>query len=364
MADRRTPILVAAGAALVLCSAGFARPGPYTEAGVNGYVNPIERFRRANPLTDPNAVLNPVFRGWATGVAGYEPAAGVDAEWSDSGKALGPATGDNFDIVSLGDLDGGAIGSGALPGRITLLFGDPCRPGDPNHIRDGAGYDFVVFENAFVSLYNRPTGSVAGQMLAELAYVEVSSNGRDFARFAGVSLTDGLVGPYGTIEISDVYNLAGKHPNANGVCTGTPFDLSELAGDPLVVGGAVDINEISYVRIVDIPGSGDFLDDAAGHIDPATRPEWDYYGQNHRVYDAWVTWGSGGFDLEAVGVLAEQEHPADIDLNGVVDMFDFALFGSAWGRHFGEQGWIGRCDLARHGDMVVDWRDLAAFAGQ
>ncbi|GAJ04200.1 unnamed protein product, partial [marine sediment metagenome] len=47
-----------------------------------------------------------------------------------------------------------------------------------------------------------------------------------------------------------------------------------------------------------------------------------------------------------------------------VDMFDFTLFASAWGTRFGRSDWIGRCDLAEPGDLVVDAFDLAAFAGQ
>jgi hypothetical protein len=360
--DERVLFWVAAA----FCAAGgVSAAGPYTEAGVSGYVNPQNRWLGANVLTEPEAILNPVFRCWASGVASYEPAGGVDAEWSDTQRALGPVTGDNFDIVSLGELDSEAIASGAAAGRITLVFGDPCAAGDANHIRDGAGYDFVVFENGFVSAHTKPgTGSVRGQMLAELGYVEVSSNGGDFVRFASVSLTDGRVGRYGTIEISDVYNLAGKHPNMGGVCTGTAFDLSELAREASVVSGVVDLNDISYVRIVDIPGSGDFYDDAGVHIDAWTWPAWAFYAGVHAIYDAWPTYGSGGFDLEAVGVLHEQEYSGDIDMNGVVDMFDFSLFASAWGRRFGEAGWIGRCDIAGPKDMVVDGADLAEFAGQ
>jgi hypothetical protein len=277
---------------------------------------------------------------------------------------LGPATGDNYDIVSLGELDALEITAGAGPGRITLVFGDPCDANDANHIRDGKGYDLVVFENGFLSQYSTGGGSVRGQMLAEIAYVEVSSNGVDFARFSSVSLTAGLVGPYGTIEVSDVFNLAGKHPNCYGVCTGTPFDLSDLAGHPLVVSSVVDINNISYVRIVDIPGSGDFNDSEAEHINPATWPDWAYYDANHAVYDAWVTTGSGGFDLEAVGVLREQEYAADINLDGIVNGYDFAFFASALGRHFGQSGWIGRCDLHESKDLVIDIGDFGVFADQ
>jgi hypothetical protein len=341
-----------------------AHGGPYTETGINGYIDPMT-WRHADPLA-PKAVLNPIWRGWATKVVEYSPAADQtwSGPWNDPNKALGPATGQSFDVVSLGELNQKQITLGLAPGHITLAFGDP---GDPNNraaIRNGKGYDFVVFENAFLSQFSTPMGSVQGQMLAELAYVEVSTNGRDFVRFPSVSLTPGRVGPYGTIEISNVHNLAGKHPNANGICTGTPFDLEDLARQPLVLSGAVDLNDIRYVRIVDVPGSGDFLDDATEQIDPNTWPKWACYTQNHPIYDMWPTWGSGGFDLEAIGVLREQEWPADINLDGVVDYQDLSLLAWAWQCRFGDEHWNGRCDLAQPKNLVIDGRDFAVFAAQ
>jgi len=357
-AVRQTAVLAAC-----FCAAAAVAAGPYSEAGVNGYIG--DDGRHANPLSDSDARINPIFRGWATGFRDYLPSDDTwSGGWDDANRALGPATGDNFDIVSLGDLDAGKIADGCRPGRITLLFGDPCEAGDANHIRDVSGYDFVVFENGFLSNINTGGGSVKGQMLAELGYVEVSSNGGDFVRFPAVSLTAARTGPYGTIEVSNVHNLAGKHPNAYGVCTGTAFDLSELANHPLVVNGTVDINDIRCVRIVDIPGSGDFNDAAVERTDPASWPEWGNYDANHPVYDAWVTSGSGGLDLEAVGVLREQEYSADINLDGLVDLFDFALFASGWRGRFGQANWIGRCDLDGSKDLVVDFEDLRVFCEQ
>jgi hypothetical protein len=352
-------------ACLMVCFwlTAFVRGGPYTEPGINGYIG--RDWRHANPLEDDDANINPIFRGWATGFKNYLPSDDTwTGGWDDANRALGPATGNNCDIVSLGDLDGEGIADGCEPGQITLLFGDPSNPEDQNHIRDVAGYDFVVFENAFLSNYNTGGGSVSGEMLAELGYVEVSSNGIDFARFAAVSLTPEEVGRYGTIEISNIFNLSGKHPNAYGICTGTGFDLSGLANHPLVVDNTVDINNISYVRIVDIPGSGDFSDAAVKHIDPNTWPNWNRYDANHPVYDAWFTWGSGGLDLEAIGVLREQEYSADINLDGIVDLFDFGLFAQGWRRHFGQSNWIGRCDLDGSKDLVVDIKDFAVFVDQ
>lgn len=326
--------------------------GPYTEVGISGYVNPDNHGRHADPLSEPNAVSNPIFKGWATVVVDYQPSPGVDAQWADPGKALGPATGDRLDIVSLGDLNRQQIDNGLTPGQITLSFDEPIRQQD--------GYEFVVFENGFTSDFSLETGSVEGLMFTELGYVEVSSNGIDFARFPAVSLASEPVGSYGTIEISNVYNLAGKHPNG----TGTPFDLQEIEDEPNVVSGLVDINDIRYVRIVDIPGSGDFYDQAATHIDPASGPVREYYSDNHPIYDAWVTFGSGGVDVEAVGVLHEQKYNADIDLNGVVDFNDFSLFASAWHSRFGRPGWIGRCDLAEPKDLFIDDADFDAFVAQ
>ncbi len=327
--------------------------GCYTEAGVSGYIG--ADGHHASPA-DEGAAINPVFRGWASSVVSYQPAPGVDVLWADPNKALGPAAGDSLDIVSLGDLNQSQLDGHQPPGQITLAFDEP--------IRNGSGYDFVVFENGLISRVDTSGGSVAGEMFAELGYVEVSSNGQDFVRFPAVSLTAEPVGSYGTIEISNVYNLAGKHPNADGICTGTPFDLQEIADRPEVVSGVVDLNNIGYVRIVDIPGSGDFHDEAIMHVDPSTGPDWDNYADTHPIYDAWVTWGSAGLDLEAVGVLKEQICSADFNLDGVVDLSDFALLASAWKSRFGRAKWIARCDLAQPRDYVVDRADLVVFAAQ
>jgi len=337
--------------------------GPYPEIGIHGYIDPAT-WQHASPLA-ANAVLNPLFRGWATKVAEYSPADGtLTAEWQDPDKALGPATGQNFDVVSLGERNEQEIQQGLAPGQITLVFGDPCTAKDPATIHNGRGYDFAVFENTFLSQVTTEKGSLQGQMLAELAYVEISTNGRDFARFPCVSLTSGPVGAYGTIETSDLHNLAGKHPNAGGTCTGTPFDLQDLADHPLVVSGAVDLNDIRYVRLVDVPGRGTCYDEATTVTAPGTWPKWARYSANHPIYDMWPSWGSGGFDLEAIGVLYEQELAADINLDGIVDDLDRAGLMAARQSRFGDAHWNARCDLAEPKDLVVDDRDLAVLEAQ
>jgi hypothetical protein len=129
--------------------------------------------------------------------------------------------------------------------------------------------------------------------------MEVSTDGVNFARFDSVSLTPGPVGGYGTIDPTDVHNLVGKHVNAYGNSWGTGFDLDDLLDNSLVLAGLVDLNEINYVKIVDIPGSGDFIDSLGNPI-----------------YDAWVTWGSGGVDLEAVGAINVVPIPGAVWLLG------------------------------------------------
>ncbi|AAM07636.1 cell surface protein [Methanosarcina acetivorans C2A] len=236
------------------------------DPGIPGFVGP-----NGDGKTDCGTV-NPIFITWASTVVDYSPAnQSITAGFSNPSLALGPVTGDNFNIVSLGDLDQDQINAGELPGSVTLGFDLP--------IANGEGPDLAVFENGFIA-----TGTE--KIFAELAYVEVSTDGIVFARFPSIFLTSGEVGGYGSIDPTDVYNLAGKHVNAYGDSWGTPFDLSTLAQAPEVLNGSVNLNSINYVRIVDIPGSGDFKD-----------------SRGNPIYDAWVTWGSGGLDLEAVGVI-------------------------------------------------------------
>jgi hypothetical protein len=287
------------------------------DAPVPGFVGPdgVGGARLDNgdgTLINPDNYVNPLFFGWVQQVTLYAPAPGVALGWNDPSYALGPVTGDNWDIVSLGDLGTVAIGNGTASGRITLDFATP--------VRNLSGADFVVFENGFVS---GGLAGVAGQITAELAYVEVSSNGSDFARFPSRSQTPAAVGAYGTIDPTNVFNLAGKHVNAGGQSWGTPFDLSQLVSDPLVVGGQVDLNAVRYVQIVDIPGKGPFTD-----------------SQGNAIYDAWLTTGSGGFDLEAVGAIsqnatfstwaAQNNLPAgsenqDTDGDGLVNLLEYAF---------------------------------------
>ena len=291
-------------------SAALNDPGNSHDAPIPGFVGP--EGDGVSPDTNSSNVLNPIFFGWAEEIFNYSPSPGVDEGWSNPNAALGPVTGDNWDIVSLGDLPAVAIGNGTASGQITIDFGTP--------VRNLSGADFVVFENGFISAGG---AGVAGQVAAELAYVEVSSDGTNFARFPSRSLTPGAVGGYGTVDPSNVFNLAGKHVNAGGNSWGTPFDLSQLAAHPMVMSGDLNLNAIRYVRMVDIPGDGTFID-----------------SQNFPIYDPWLTWGSAGFDPQAVGAISQNatfntwaENNSippgsgndDSDGDGLVDLLEYAF---------------------------------------
>lgn len=252
-------------------SAGVADAANAFDAPVPGFVGPngIGKARLDDGFggfENPDNRVNPLFFAWTEDCRDYQRS-DTDASFDDVAYAFGPVTGDSFDVVSLGDLTAAQITSGALAGAITLRFAKP--------IRNYTGADFAIFENGFAATFNTG-GSGSGGIFAELAYVEVSQDGVAFHRFNPVSLTPSAVGGYGTINPTNVLNLAGKHVNAYGDSWGTPFDIGQLG-----------LDSISYIRLVDIPGSGAFKD-----------------GAGNPIYDSWRTFGSGGFDLEAVGVIS------------------------------------------------------------
>ncbi|MEM8732932.1 MAG: PEP-CTERM sorting domain-containing protein [Planctomycetota bacterium] len=181
----------------------------------------------------------------------------------------------NGGVNSLGDLDASEIAAGLSPGFLTVTF--------PTGIGNGDGADFAVFENGG-AFFSEPF------RFAELAYVEVSTDGIDFARFPSISTNEesdldvGFGRGFAGVDVTNVFNLAGKHENG----FGTPFDLGDLSSDPLVANGSLDLANVQYLRLVDIPGNGDFVD-----------------SQGNGILDPWLTSGSGGFDFrlgQGVGV--------------------------------------------------------------
>lgn len=205
-----------------------------------------------------------LFVSWATGVSierGYVDISNPDYQangsnfttYGEPDNAIGPATNS---AVSLGD-----------GGQAILTFDSP--------IKDGPGFDFAVFENSFSDFY------------LELAFVEVSSNGINFFRFPSHSQTQTEIQVEGFDELDPTYinNLAGKYR----AMFGTPFDLAELQEDPLL-----DKNNITHIKIIDVVGS--------------LNPNYASYDSHGNIInDPFTTpFHSGGFDLDAVGVINEQ----------------------------------------------------------
>ncbi|MBT3193431.1 MAG: DUF4465 domain-containing protein, partial [Verrucomicrobia bacterium] len=237
------------------------------DAAVPGFVGP---GGDGNPDGVSNYV-NRAFAGWAASVVDYSPTPDVAAEWTNTLWTLGPVTGTNTHIAALGDLTQEQIDGGMSPGSITLEM--------EVAISDEAGPDFAVFENALL---------MGDLTFADLGYVEVSSDGTNFTRFSTACLSTNPVGAYDGLDERYYHGFCGKHLNAYGSSWGTPFDLGELACHPDVQNGTLNLTNVNYVRIVDVPGNGSYFDSAV----PANA-----------VYDPWHTFGSGGVDLEAVGVI-------------------------------------------------------------
>jgi hypothetical protein len=247
---------------LVVASTSLgALPGPYAPAA-------DEPGSTAIPADDER------FIRWATGYSSFtrgpqdisgEVTGTKLASWGTPEAALGRADedGEGYEtpgaarlVVSLGD-----------GGSITLTFDQP--------FGNGPGADFAVFENAFTDEF------------LELAFVEVSSDGSSFHKFAAVSLTQTTTqatqaDTSSLLDATNIHNLAGKYRRG----FGTPFDLEELAGR-----AGLDIMAITHVRITDAVGS---IDEAYARHDSL----------GNIINDPWRTpFDNGGFDLDAVGVI-------------------------------------------------------------
>ena len=226
--------------------------------------------------SDAIPASSPLFTAWATGVASFIPGprqAGGAATLVSYGSApsvLGPpdAAGAVYPPVGNNPIPDTPVLSLGDGGQVTLTFSSP--------IADGEGPDFAVFENGF------EVGATT--IFAELAFVEVSSNGTDFVRFPAVSLTqtDTQAANGTALDPTNLHNFAGNYPAGYG----TPFDLAELAGTP-----GLDIAHITRLRLIDVVG-----DVKNGHGSRDSLGNW--------INDPWPTnFQTSGFDLDAVGII-------------------------------------------------------------
>lgn len=188
----------------------------------------------------------------------------------------------------LGGPRGAGLGSGSLH-VLTIGAGGSLTLGFDVTICDGPGADFTAFENGF--LFGPVFG---GSVFAECAFVEVSTNGVDFARFPVKYYAPTANGtPMGSLA-----GLCGGMPVLANVLTNTispfdpvvsggeSFDLADLAQDPLVVAGVVDLQAIHFIRFADVVAGVDL--DVNGKPIP----------------------GGATADLDAVAVLHHTAEPA------------------------------------------------------
>jgi hypothetical protein len=221
------------------------------------------QFAPAADLAGTTAIAgdSSVFVAWATGCTVMRGPMNIadtslgSASAGVSANALGPA---DDGTVSLGD-----------GGTAIVTFDHP--------IYNGEGPDFAVFENGFMT-------NDSNLAFLELGFVEVSTDGVRYVRFPATTHVQDTnqLNNDGSMDCSELNNLAGKYV----ALYGTPFDLAELVDSP-----GIDVNNINYVKIVDVVGS----------IDSAYAT---YDHNGHIINDPWPTpYPSCGFDLDAVGVI-------------------------------------------------------------
>ncbi|MGA9639533.1 T9SS type A sorting domain-containing protein [Flavobacterium sp.] len=242
---------------ITIYSNGQSYPGPVGQSGSTAI-----------------AGTSTVFKSWATGAVitrgpqDIKNPTGPFATVGTADSAIGTPNGSG--VVSLGD-----------GGNAIVTFDKP--------IMNGTGYDFAVFENSFSDTF------------LELAFVEVSSDGINFFRFPSHSQTQTTtqVGGFGSVDATYIHNLAGKY-KAN---YGTPFDLSDLDDNALL-----DKNKITHVKIIDVIGT----------IDPLYAT---YDSKGNIINELYSTsFPSGGFDLDAVGVINQIESLAIDDFKEIATL--------------------------------------------
>lgn len=203
------------------------------------------------------AKSDPTIQAWATGCT-------IERGWVNIADTL-------LGYTTVGNASA-AIGEALTNGVVSLGDGGKATCSFSTGLTNGPGFDFAVFENSFTDDF------------LELAFVEVSSNGIDWVRFSAVSNTQDTlqIDTFGLIDARAINNLAGKYRAGYG----TPFDLEELKDS-----AGIDINDISFVRVVDVVGS-------------IASPYATYDKNNHRINDPWPTpFPSGGFDLDAIAIM-------------------------------------------------------------
>ncbi len=237
----------------------LATTSNYSWQNPAGYLDSIEL---ANPAyTSAATTVESLVRG----PIDISDPGGDLASYGSEADALGAYDGN---VVSLGD-----------GGSIVLSFG-------ANTVLDNRdGPDLGVYENGFFQ--NWPLNAGYTGYFFELGFVEVSSDGINFARFPTKTVRMTAVGGFDMLQPLDYFGFAGNSLGS----VSCNYDLDALANDPLVLDGTVDLDLVRYVRIVDVIGDGSTSDSLGSP-----------------VYDPYPTaFSSGGFDLDAVEAFVKED---------------------------------------------------------
>jgi hypothetical protein len=218
--------------------------------------------------------------GWATGWLNYiqpDPSSGGychdNAGQSDSISNAVPGAPTDFTMNGT-TKHVLALGHGS---SITVTFGGP--------IPNGPGWNFAVFENSFLDMSSALAGRGGGTnyvyfnsgtnlvpvargynfIWTKLAFVDVSSDDTNWARFPATYLNTDLLFQ-ATVSDSPEHWLSQDATMINGLAGttalqyGEPFSLSVLTNNPNVLSGAVNLNNIRYIRLTDVIGNGSTTD--------------------------------------------------------------------------------------------------------
>jgi len=134
-----------------------------------------------------------------------------------------------FNIYGLPSSKASEIVPESSPEQILSIgIGGEIIVGFKNYIlKDGNGFDFIIFENAFINPVNKG-------IFAEPAIISVSSDGINYIEF-----------PYDSITLS---GLAGITPT---IGKGNPYNYPEGGGDGFDL-SAIGADKIKYIKITDI----------------------------------------------------------------------------------------------------------------
>lgn len=183
---------------------------------------------------------------------------GMDDPFANLVVAVQPGPGAAFGTPD--DGLGAPQGEGLFAGSFdvyTLGRGGSVTLGFENSCVDGPGADLIVSENPFFI-------SDTSHCFVEAMFVEISSDDVHWIRFPNTYLGEvGPFSPFAGTDVSNYHGFAGVMPVLTNPTLlidpvnvvqagGDAFDLNDLSQHPDVLSGLVDLNQIDFVRLIDV----------------------------------------------------------------------------------------------------------------